>query len=251
MSISFSDTTNKDGLIQNIEDECGFNDGDISGSTTKLKKFTSDINNALDEIFALIFKTGGTWQFDDVNHVDYPIITTNLNSGQRDYAFSTDEQGNIVLDIYKVMIKNPSGVYVEIYPVDQQSANNTNYNVDSIVDGQGKTGTPIRYDKTANGIFLDPIPSYTSESGLKLFINREASRFTTSDTTKKAGFSGLFHYLLVLIPSYKYARIHLPPADRDRLKIDIGEMKGELIKHYGKRERDIKRSFRPSVESNK
>lgn len=249
MSISFSDTTNKDGLIQNIEDECGFNDGDISGNTTRLKKFTSDINNALDEVFALIFKTGGTWQFDDSNHEKYPIITTDLNASQRDYAFTTDEQGNVILDIYKVMIKNEEGVYVEIDPVDQQSANNANYNVDSLVDGRNIEGTPIRYDKTSNGIFLDPVPSYTSSAGVKVFINREASYFTTADTTKKAGFSGLFHYLLVLIPSYKYARIHLSPSDRDRLKIDIGEMKGELVKHYGKRERDIKRSLRPSVES--
>jgi len=249
MSISFSDTTNKSGLIQNIEDECGFNDGDISGNATKLKKFTADINNAMDEIFALIFKTGGTWQFDDSNHTKYPIITTAINAGQRDYAFTTDEQGNLVLDIYKVMIKNEEGVFVEIYPVDQQSANNANYNVDSFSDGLDTEGVPVRYDKTSNGIFLDPVPSYTEAVGLKVFINREASYFTSADTTKKAGFSGLFHYLLVLIPAYKYARIHLSPSDRDRLKIDIGEMKAELIKHYGKRERDIKRSFRPSVES--
>ena len=249
MSISFSDTTNKNGLIQNIEDECGFNDGDISGDTFKLKKFTGDINLALDEIFATIFATGGTWQFDDINHTKYPIITTDLNAGQRDYAFTTDEQGNVILDIYKVMIKNEEGVYVEIYPVDQQSANSANENVDSLVDGRNIQGTPIRYDKTSNGIFLDPIPSYTVSAGLKIFINREASYFTTADTTKKAGFSGLFHYLLVLLPAYKYARIHLSPSERDRIKRDIDEMKMALIKHYGKRERDIKRRLRPSVES--
>lgn len=256
MSIPFSNTTSKNGIIQNIEDEVGFNDGDISGDATLLAKFTADVNNALDEIFALIFKTGGIWQFDDNNHTEYPIIETDLLTGQRDYSFTTDEQGNVILDIYKVMVKNPSGIYVEISQVDQQAKNTDNENVDSFNDDQNTTGTPIRYDMTANGIFLDPIPNYNwriateLERGLKIFINREASYFTTSDTTKKAGFSGLFHYLLVLLPAYKYARIHSLPQV-NRLEDDIMKMKMELTDSYGKRSRDIPRRLTVNRESNK
>lgn len=251
MSLKFSDTTNKNGIVQNIEDECGFNDGDISGDTTLLAKMTANVNNALDEIFALIFSTGGTWQFDDINHPKYPIITTNLVSGQRDYAFTTDEQGNVILDIYKVMIDIGNGTFKELTPVDQQSPHDLhNNNIEGFVDGLNRTGVPERYDKTSNGIFLDLIPNYEAVGGLKVYINREASYFTVADTTKKAGFSGLFHYLLVLITAYKYARIHSLPQI-DRIKNDLLEMKNALVKHYGKRERDIKRRLSPKVESNK
>lgn len=256
MSIQFSDTTNKDGLIQNIEDECGFNDGDISGDTTLLAKFTGDINNAMDEIYATIFGTGGKWQFDDTNHTKYPVITTDLNSGQRSYAFTSDEQGNIILDIYKVMVMDADGIFQELEQVDQQALNTNNVNVDSFIDGQNTAGTPTRYDMTANGIFLDPIPNYNQRlveegaGGVKVFINREGSYFATSDTTKKAGFSGLFHYLLVLLPSYKYARIHSLPQVK-RLETDIMKMQLKLEDYYGQRSRDIKRRLIPNRENNK
>lgn len=89
MSLVFSNTTTKNGIIQRIERYCGFNDGDISGNTLRLAQFTGDINVALDYTLAMIFEEGGTWQFDDSNHsTNYPIITTNLISGQRDYSFT-------------------------------------------------------------------------------------------------------------------------------------------------------------------
>lgn len=250
MSIEFSNTTTKRGLIQHIEDEVGFNDGDILGDTTLFAKFTADINNAMDEVFALLFKTGGQWQFDDINHTKYPIIETGLVSGQRDYAFTLDEQGNMILDIYKVMVKNPEGVYVEIDQVDQQAKNNARTNVDSFSDGQDVQGTPIRYDMTANGFFLDPIPNYAFSEGVKVFINREGSYFTTADTTKKAGFPSLFHYLLVFLPAIKYARIHNLPQ-LNQLKADAQEMKDAMTDNKGKRSRDINRRLSTSGESNK
>ena len=251
MSIPYSDTTNKDGIIQNIEDECGFNDGDITGNTTKFAKFNGDINQALDSIYAWIFKAGGVWQFDDSNHTDYPTITTDLVSAQRDYSFTIDEQGNVILDIYKVMVADPDGIFHEIKPVDRQTKNSNNVNVDSFIDGQETGGTPTRYDMTANGIFLDPVPNYASTGGLKVFINREGSYFTVSDTTKKAGFNGLFHYLLVLLPAYKYARIHLGQDVRDRLKADIDAMKADLMTSYGQRSRDILRRLIPDIGDNR
>lgn len=250
MSIEFSNTTSKNGIIQYIEDECGFNDGDITGDATLLAKFTGDINNSLDEIYALIFKSGGVWQFDDINHEKYPFIEAQMTSGKRDYAFTTDGQGNIILDIYKVMAKDSNGVYQELTQVDQQAKSNNRVNVDSFSDGVDTQGTPTRYDMTANGIFLDPIPDYTpDEYGVKVFINREGSYFTTADTTKKAGFNGLFHYLLVLLPAYKYARIHSLPQVT-RIESDIMKMKGELTISYGQRSRDITRRLTPNRENN-
>lgn len=251
MSIQFSDTVNKNGIIQHIEDECGFNDGDITDDATLFAKFTGDINNAMDEVYALIFKSGGIWQFDDINHEKYPMIETQMNAGQRDYAFVTDEQGNIILDIYKVMAKDQNGVYQELTQVDQQAKSNNRINVDSFSNGLEQQGTPYRYDMTSNGIFLDPVPSYTpADKGVKVFINREGSYFTVADTVKKAGFAGLFHYLLVLIPSYKYARIHSLPQV-SRLENDIMKMKGELTDSYGQRSRDITRRLTPNRENNR
>ena len=121
MSIQFNDTATRKGLIQLIERETGLGTGRISGDTELLKDFTADINIAFDNLLRIIFKYAGTWQYDDTNHTDYPFIKTNLISGQRDYSFFKDEQGNIILDIHKVMVKDDSGLYREVKPVDMQS----------------------------------------------------------------------------------------------------------------------------------
>lgn len=233
MSIPYNDVTNKRGILQKIERLCKLNDGGITNNTQKLKEFTAEVNIALDKTYSIIFKTNGKWQFDDSNHTDYPIITTSLDSGVRDYPFTSDEQGNLILDIYKVMVKNPSGIFEEIYPVDQQSDEYT----EGFWSGQNTTGIPSRYDKTANGIFLDCIPSYNSTDGLKVFINREGSYFTTSDTTKKPGFAGLFHNYLALVPSYEYAMINSLPNKND-IYNEMLLMEADIKKHYRDRARD-------------
>lgn len=233
MSLQFSDTSNKKGILQKIERMCKLGDAGITGNTQKLKDFTADVNLAMDKAWAIIFKSSGRWQFDDSNHTDYPIITTNLVDGQRDYAFTADENSNLILDIYKVMIKNEAGVYFELQPVDQQS----DEDMASFYDGVNTEGVPSRYDITGNGIFLDCIPSYNSTNGLKIFINREGSYFTTGDTTKKPGFAGLFHEYLALEASYDYACANNLQNKND-LKQDLIEMESAMKKYYRDRSKN-------------
>lgn len=233
MSIPFNDTTNYKGLVQLYERELGFNQGDVSGNATRLKQFTADCNVALDDFFALAIPASGTWQLDDSNQTDYPIIKTNLVSGQQDYSFTTDESGNLILDIYKVLIL-PSATattYQEICPIDQQSETT---DVDTET---GSTGTPCWYDKTANGIFLDPKPNYNATLGLKILINREATYFTSSDTTKKPGVTGLFHSYFYLKPALEEARRKSLTMER-KLKEKVLELEDGIKKYYGHRSRD-------------
>ncbi|MCK9370987.1 hypothetical protein M0R04_13840 [Candidatus Dojkabacteria bacterium] len=200
-----------------------------------------DVNLAMDKVFEIIFQNSGKWQFDDSNHTDYPFIMTSLVSGQRDYTFTTDEQGNLILDIYKVMIKTGTGAtdyYVELPPVDQQSADYTS----GFWSGQNLTSIPSRYDKTANGIFLDAIPNYSVTNGLKIFINREGSYFTVNDTTKKPGFAGLFHEYLALFASYQYARRN-GLKNQEVFKRDMLEMENQIEVYYSQRSRDEKQQI--------
>lgn len=194
---------------------------------------TADENLAIDFALALIFEVGGRWQYDDSNHIDYPIITTDLVAGQRDYSFTVDGSGNLILDIYKVMVMNEDGVYEEIYPVDMQSEGGT----ENLWDGRNVQGTIYRYDKTANGIFLDQVPSANRTDGLKIFINREGSHFTVSDTTKKPGFAGSYHEYIGLRPCYRWATDNLM-KNSEVLKRDMVEMEEMIKKHYRDRSKD-------------
>ncbi len=235
MSLTFSQ------IVSRIDRFCKSN-----SSTYPLADKTADINLALDTVWATIFRAGGTWQFDDSNHTDYPIITTALVDGQRDYAFTTDENSNLILDVYKVMVADADGVYHEIYPIDVQSQEDTS----TFYDGRLTEGTPLRYDKTGNGIFLDPIPSYNEAAGLKVYINREGSYFTVADTTKKAGFAGIFHEYLAVRPSYQFAftnGLKNAPA----LAAEMLRLESALGKYYSAREKDVRRRMTPNVESTK
>lgn len=239
--IKFNDTDKLRGLVQLYEEEIGANTGDVSNNSNKLKKFTARVNNALDRYFAIAIKSSGKWQLDDSNHTDYNIITTTLTQGRRDYPFVTDEQGNLVLDIYKVLVKNTTtGKYEEIYPVDVQS----DYNTQGFTDGQNTQGNVIRYDKTGNSLFLDQIPQETVPAGLKVYINRESSYFTSSDTTKTPGYPYHQEYFF-LKPALDYARINnlavLPRLEKQILDLEGDVTTGKvglIAQAYGRRSKD-------------
>ncbi len=262
MSIQFNDTSTYKGLVQIYEKECGFNRGDISGDNDKLKDFAADVNLALDDFFLIGFRDSGTWQLDDSNYVagsgDFPFVRTSLVSGQRDYSFITDGYSNLILDIHRVMIADSSGIYREIEPVDQQTRNSNNVNTDSLIDGRNSTGTPTRYEKTGNGILLDPIPNYNYSSGLKIFINREPSYFSYDATTKKPGVPGLLHRYFAIKPALDYARrntlknytalaneVLSYEGDKDRGLI------GKIARAFGAREKDVRKRMQANVESTK
>lgn len=245
MSIQFNDTTNLKGLVQIYEDEIGVEPGFISGNAVRLKKFTAEVNMALDDYFAIALPASGTWQLDDSGHTKYPIIYADIVDGQRDYNFTTDEQGNLVLDIYKVAIL-PSAtatLFEEIKSVDVQSEGDGG----DILTENTAEGVPYVYDKTANGIFLDPIPAYNATDGLKVYINREASYFTSSDTTKKPGVPGLHHKYFALKPALDYARrnnlINYNKIREEVVSLEGDEEKGitgSIVKYFSRRERDVR-----------
>lgn len=255
MSLQFSDTTNYRGIIQIYEKELGFNQGDVSGDTNRLKAATADINLALDDFTDIAIKSSGLWQFDDSNQTDYPIITTNIVSGQRDYAFTTDGSGNLILDIYRVVIGDPSGVFRDITPVDQQTPNNNGNYTSTFINGQNATGTPKGYDKTSNALFFDVIPNYNLTNGIKFFINRESSYFIYTDTTKKPGIPGLFHKYLALRAALDYARRNslsvFPNLEAEVYRYEGNErlgINGSISSYFGNRSRDVRKRLLPNVE---
>ena len=177
------------------------------------------------------------WNTDDFNHTTDPFITTPLVLGQRDYHFTVDQEGSIILDIEKVMIRLPSpgALYVDMLPVDMQS----DENVQSFYNDVKAQGVPWRYDKTGNGIFLDPIPNYSDTDGLKLFINRESTYFTVSDIVKISGIDSLCHDFLYLKPSYEYAR-DKSLTNKIDLARDMAVSWKKIEGRYGSKEKDIR-----------
>jgi hypothetical protein len=224
MSLTFSE------IVTKIDDEVKSN-----SVSFPLAKKVVEINSAMDEVLTNIFEVGGTWQFDDGNHTDYPFILADINAGQRDYQFVEDGSNNLILEIQKVLVANSEGIYQEMRPVDQQS----DPAMHNFWDGQDVQAMPYRYDKTANAVFLDPIPDYTETNGLKIFISRESTYFTVDDTTKKAGYWGLQHKYLVYYAAYEYASrngLKTAPAIYEKMQRSMRAIRT----HYAIRQKDTK-----------
>lgn len=236
MSLEINNVAEHSGILQAIEDECGFNPGDISGNAFRKKSFIAKVNRSLDEALAVIFSKNGKCRFDDKNHDDYNIVYLDIVSGQRDYSLVNDENGNLILNIDKMFRKNRDGKYEEITPVDVV----TEHVNPSFYDGQNTEGIPQEYDKTANGFIFDVTPDYDSEEGIMIYISREASYFTTSDTTKKPGFDGLFHRWCVVVPSLEYARINLPQNRINNLEREKLQLAKDMGNWYGLKLKDEK-----------
>lgn len=244
MSLQFSDTSTGLGIVQQTEFELSLDPGDISSNARRLKYVTASVNLAWDRYLALAFEASGNWQYDDSNHADMPFIKTDLVQGQRIYPFTTDEQGNLILDIFKVAILPASDatLFQEITPIDQQTPG---YAPDMVSENTAQ-GIPDTYDKTANTIILGTIPSYNATSGLKVYINREASRFTTSDTTKKPGCPGLHHRYFALKAAYDDAR-RQSLAITGSLLNEILRMERDISEYFSRRSKDERPRMTPKL----
>lgn len=246
MSRQFSDLSTNSGIVQMYEDARKYKRGYVSGSTERLKNFTSKTRSAFDRFLSLAFEFDGRWQYDDSNHTAYAEIEMDLVSGTRDYTILTDEQGNVILDIHKVLVKDQNGVYVEVQPVDKNDDNE--YKSAPFLDGQNTTGTPTAYDRTANGIIFDYVPNYSwrigteLERGIKILIDREASYFAYTDTTKKPGVPGLFHDYFWAYPAMQDAELD-GAKNAGTLASIVARLESRMRTHFSMRGGDARKKI--------
>lgn len=251
MSLQFSDTTNLNGIVELIDSNCGTN-----STSYTLKDKARDVNLAALRLQMLAIQAEGRFQVDDINHTKDPALTADLISGQRDYHFTKDEQSNYILDIYKVMVKDNAGIWQELKQIDQQSPTSGMNPLWGMLSGQDIGGTPDKYDKSWNGIFLEPVPNYSwrtaneGEQGLKLWVNREHSYFVSTDTTKVLGFGHAFHEYLALRPSYMYA-YRKGLANKKDLQLEVIRMEDEIEEYFSKRAKDEPTKIIPVYRSSR
>jgi hypothetical protein len=193
---------------------------------------TDDVNIALDRVVSLIMQVDGRWQFDDENQTDLPIATTNLVAGQQDYSLLTSH-----LDVTRVEMLDPNGQWKLLKPKDQTDTHDRALSAIAL-----DPKTPTSYDKIANSIILDHIPTYSQTAGLKVWLKRGPSYFVSSDTTKEPGFNGLYNDLVVLCDN------DVDTADRIFAQIQLKE--AALINDYSRRSKEPNR-ITPRVESSR
>ena len=225
--MQYSDTSTRTGIVELLEDLTETNG--MSSYTIGTK--TRDINLSFDDYQMLTIPSSGTWQADDANHTRYPNFKFNLTSGQQDYTFSEDEQGNQILDIYRVEMKDSNSNWVVLDPINEYMEE------DAISKMEGESGVPTAYWKTANGIFLNKNPNFSQTNGMRVFYARTPSYFTTTDTTKEPGIPNGHHKYL----AWKAAYYYWVPKDQTRamnIYAEVQKMERDIKDYYSKRVRD-------------
>lgn len=237
----FSNTTTRLGLIQECEDLTGLGDANISGNAVMLDRFTRWINESYFKATGLIIQADGRWQWDDSNQTDQPIATADLVNGQRDYTVIIGSPSSTQdwLEIDRVEMQDQAGNKILLRPFDKQDLR-------SSIDQWYKTDSiPFRYDFEGGSLKLYPSPNYAKTDGLKIWFKRAPLLFADTDTTKKPGFSSLYHRIL----AYEASMSYLLTKDMSRvnnIKVLADEMLVQLTRHYSKRSKfEIPRVSRP------
>jgi len=219
--MDFNKTSDGSGLCQEVDGICGTNT-----TSYPLVDKARRANMALSRFVGLVLSSDNRWQFDDTNYTDLPIGTTNLVSGQGDYSLATS-----MLKILKVEMLDSNGDLTTLQPIDITDQSEP-------LESIGTSGTPKYYDKHATSVILYPTPNYNSTNGLKVYYQRDASYFVSTDTTKKAGIPSIFHEYIAL----KMAE----PYIRDKSKDNYVSIRNEITKYeeeripefYAKRNKD-------------
>jgi hypothetical protein len=239
----FSDTTDRDGIVELLEDLTATQSTTTSSYTLKTK--TRDINNAYSRYFLLGIEAEGRWQLDDTNHTKYPVITTNLVANQQDYSFTVDEQSNQILDIYRVEVLDSTGIARLLTPIDQFDVRGQ-----ALSEFLKTAALPTYYDKTANGIVLYPKPNYNSTNGIKIYFNRTPSYFVYTDTTKVPGIPDVFHEYLAIRPAYQYC-LRKQLSQKNDLKADMLELEAFIKTYYSGRSKDEVKNMTPAYRNSR
>lgn len=225
--IEFSDTTNLDGILQQTRDLMR-----VDSTQWSTQKVVNSCNNWFDKIVGYAIGADKRFQWDDSNHTKLPIGTTNLVAAQKEYSFLTDEQGNSIVTLTRIDIKDSNGDWRQLQTIDQMEI------PEALDEFQSTDGLPVYYDKIADNIIrLYPASASNVTAGIKFYFQRTPSYFVASDTTKQPGCSPLLHRGFIIASAYDGA-LTLGLNNLQPLSVELQKEEQKMIVYFSDRKRD-------------
>lgn len=226
----YSDTTNKSGVIQNIESMCDLGDTYISGNTANQRYFNGIINRVQHRIWHIIHKKTGNWSYDSGSYTDLPVATTNLVSGTTAYALP-----ETALTVKRIEAKDASGQWTVLEPITEEKI------PEAIGEFMDTSSQPSYYTLKDGVINLYPASNYASTDGLKIYYDRGAVEFVYNATTATPGFASPYHEILPLGASIEWYKIKQPQSLTLAVYIqDYAKLEKSIEEHYSSRFKDYK-----------
>lgn len=223
--MQYSDTTNKNGLLQRCEFLCNLGDAGISGNSLLKAQFTNNINRWYHKVVTMVLDSMDGWDFDDNNYsAKHPIVTRALVAARRDYVFSTAAWSLIATEggsagsnaaIKPLKIKRVDVCYdgtgntcYRAAPLDEGESG-SGFGNDADIDARFSYSKPF-YSLSGEALNLYPratADNVTNGGILRVTFTREIDEFTTSDTTQEPGIDEPFHDMLSVGASLDYAMV--------------------------------------------
>jgi hypothetical protein len=230
--MTFNDTSGGLGLVQSMEDHTGLGETGISGNTANLKKFVRWSNIWLQKVFTMILEAQDSWDIDDANRTDYPVATTLLVAGQRDYTFPGSLK---ILKIKRADITYDGTHYEQMRLKDSLDVDGGLGNTTDD-DNRFSKSAPV-YDPKANSVWIYPAATaadVTAGAKLRIEFFREPQEFTTASTTTEPGFDEPFHEMIALGASFNYASTYNLQNKQD-LWAQLQDYERRLNEYYSRK----------------
>lgn len=210
----------------------------VDSNQWPVAKIVASVNNYLDLVTGYAIGADRRFQWDNTNQTKSPIGTADLTASQSTYSFLTDEQGNQIVTLTRLDIKDPNGVWRQLELIDQVDI--TGFGLDSTL---ATPTLPMYYDKIADNIVrLYPAPATTVSAGLKFYFQRTSPYFTAASTSTTTGFSALLDRGFVIAAALDGA-ITLGLSNLNSLEGEMTKETNKMIKYFSDRNNDDTLSF--------
>lgn len=212
-----------------------------------------NINVWYQKIVSMILESQDESDFDDARNTTYPIKTTPLVSGQRDYSIPVSEK---VLKIKRIDISYDGTNYYRATPVDDGAVVYDMGANASITDNNFVKQAPY-YDIKYNSVFIYPAPTSADTSGfVRIEWERNITPFVVgdytsvlTDSTVIPGYDDPFHPMLAEGAALEHSIARQLPQYQ-QLQSSITDWEIRLRQHYGKKELDREYALTPVYDDN-
>lgn len=197
----------------------------------------ASVNRYYHKAVGIILRSSDSWDYDDTSNTDFPILTANLVADQQSYTLPTD-----ALKVKRVEVTYDGTNWYKAEPFDINSRADA---TDTTSLSNDFTTSEPFYDIQYGSVFLYPIPTANSTAGLKLWITRSITEFTSGDLstgTKEPSIDVLWHEYLALGPAYEFG-LSKGMAHVRHLKDELLEVEQKMMNYYGNKMTDTNMSL--------